>query len=258
MSRLFSQPNYNAFVKQLGQAIKDPKVRLTLKKGLQDGVKKDDMIRSTRAITKVSKLQPIQKEIDLSKSLSYVGAHPENVKPILEGKTLTSKNFGGKLLVTSKGKHIVDGHHRWSQTYMINPDAKVESVDLNVANPANALVASQAVIAAETSKVSSRTVGKGEDIYSMSSADIERKMQRHLTPAFYRAFYKVRPNQFKTKKDVHNHLLSNILRLKVQHKPATSISRGVMPVFDDVGAKKATAKLERGEVNLKKPFVKGA
>lgn len=256
MNRLFNEPNYTVFVKNLGKAAEDPKVQSVLRKGLQDGLKRDDIIRTKHAINQTEKMQPIQSEIDLSKSLSYLGSHPKNVPKILKGETLGPEDFGGNDIVTSKDRYIVDGHHRWSQVYMINPEAKVESIDLNVENPKNALVASQVAIAATTGKVSTRHVGEGKNIYNMPVGKIEKDMKTYFTPEFYEAFYKTNPKQFKNKDDVHNHILANILRMRIKSKPATDISRADMPVFDEVGAKVAANKLSNGEINIKKPFVK--
>jgi hypothetical protein len=257
MERVFEAPDYASFVNRLGNAIDDQKVKLVLGKGLNDGVKADDIIKSKDVINPCKSLKPIQKEIDLEKSLSFLGKHPENVPLYLKGDTVTSKQFGGNQIVTSKGKFIVDGHHRWSQVYMINPDAKVESVDLNVANPENALVASQAAIASITGDVSERKVGEGKNIYDMSVDAIRNSMVTYFAPEFYEAFYKTKPHQFKSKNDVNDYILGNILRMRVEDKPATTISRSSMPVFDDADVCNAVGRLERGEINLKKPFIKG-
>lgn len=258
LERLFSNTKYESFVKSLGKAAEDPKVRLVLRKGLEDGVKTDDIIRTRTASNVAYELLPIQKEIDLSKSLAYIGKYPKNVPDILEGKKLTAKHFGGYMLVTSKNTYIVDGHHRWSQVYLINPKAKIESIDLNVENTKNALIASQVAIASATGEVSKRQIGENKNIYEMPVSQVEREMKQHFTPKFYAAFYKTQPNKFKTEKDVQDHILLNILRMRVERKPKTSISRSKMPVFDEIGAKEATRKMHRGEVNIKKPYIKAA
>ena len=256
MNRLFNEPDYQVFVRNLGKAAEDPKVKAVLMRGLQDGLKRDDIIRTKHAVNQTETLQPIQSEIDLSKSLSYLGKNPKNVPKILRGETLGPSDFGGNDIVTSKDSYIVDGHHRWSQVYMINPEAKVESIDLNVENPRNALVASQVAIAGSTGKVSMRHVEEGKNIYKMPVGRIEEDMKTYFTPDFYNAFYQTAPDQFKSKDDVHNHILANILRMRIKSKPATDISRADMPVFDDVNAQGAANKLSRGEINIHKPFVK--
>lgn len=256
MEHVFEAPDYASFVNRLGNAISDPKVKLVLGKGLSDGVKADDIVRSKEVLKPCRSLKPIQKEIDLEKSLSFLGKHPENVALYLKGDTITSKQFGGNQIVTSKGKFIVDGHHRWSQVYMINPDAKVESIDLNVANPENALVASQAAIASITGDVSERKVGEGKNIYDMPVDAIRKNMVTYFTPDFYEAFYKAKPQHFKSKNDVNDYILGNILRMRIEAKPATTISRSSMPVFDDADVHNAVGRLKKGEINLKKPFIK--
>ncbi|MDD5551422.1 MAG: hypothetical protein PHS34_09195 [Candidatus Omnitrophica bacterium] len=256
METIFKAPDYTSFIRRLGSAIYDPKVKLVLGKGLSDGVKTDDIIKSKNILKQVSKLKPIQREIDLEKSLAFLGKHPENVPLILKGGPLTSKNFGGHTVVTNKGKNIIDGHHRWSQVYLINPSAKIESVDLNVENPENALVASQAAIASITGSVDVRTVGEDKNIYSMPVDAIHKNMVKYLSPSFYEAFYKARPDQFKSSQDVEDYILGNILKMRVEVKPLTNLSRGIMPVFDEAGVEYATDKLSMGKINLKPPFIK--
>lgn len=258
INEIFRSKSYRSFVRRLGAAAKDPKIRMVLIRGRQDGMITDDLIATKDIVRKSSQLQPIQREIDLAKSLKWVGSKPEHVPLILRGGTLGAKHFAGNPIVTSKGKYIVDGHHRWSQVYMVNPEVKLKSIDLNIDDPEKALRASQVAIATFTGTVPVHKAEKGMNIYDMSIGDIERNMKKYLTPKFYEAFYKTKPKLFKTKSDVHDHLLTNILRIRRFNKPATDITRGYMPQYSLKDVERASGSFARGEVNIKRPYIKRA
>lgn len=71
-------------------------------------------------------LRPSQSQIDLKKALSH-----------LFGEEDWQKFFGNETveftdpIVTFNGEFIVDGHHRWAEVMLINPDAKVDCLDFS-------------------------------------------------------------------------------------------------------------------------------
>jgi hypothetical protein len=256
LTRLFDTTDYDSFVDQLGVDVGDPDVKRILGQGLLDGVKSDDVVSSSLVVHEAKDLQPIQREIDLAKSLEDLGSDPKNVALILKGGPLGPAQFEGKRIVTSRNKFIVDGHHKWAQIYMLNPQAKIESSNLNVENPLNALMASQVAIASITGDVSSRKVAKGQNIYDMPVKEMYSEMKTYFTPQFYDAFFKTDSNKFRSKQDVRDYILGNILRMRVDDKPATQIPRSKMPQYKDDITQKAIDELAAGEINIKKPFVK--
>ena len=57
----------------------------------------------------------------------------------------------GGPVVTYNGKYVIDGHHRWSQVYAANPDAKVPTIDIRGnLKPSEMLKVVHAAIAAAT------------------------------------------------------------------------------------------------------------
>ena len=75
----------------------------------------------------VSKLFPTQSEIDIQNSIKHWVAHPENLPNIWKDKDF-GHNFGVPVLVytTDGSKYwIIDGHHRWSQVALLNPEGAV-------------------------------------------------------------------------------------------------------------------------------------
>ena len=257
VERILREPRYESFIKQLGTAARDPKIRHILIGGLMDGQLVDDLVTSNVIIRKTSNLTPIQYEIDLMSTLAWIGGHPENVPHILRGGTLGPEHFGGNPIVTGGGGYIVDGHHRWSQVYLINPEARLRSIDLNIVDPEKALRASQIAIAALTGEVPVQPVKPGKNLYEMSLGDIEEALPRYLSKEFYEAFYETDP-RFVTREDVHRHIMGNIARMRKTSRPASDIGRELMPQFDVIpgGPQAGTEALEEGLVNRSRPYIK--
>ena len=253
---ILNEPRYEAFVERLGEAARDPKLRAVLIGGLLDGEKLDDMVQHGDIMRMSQNLTPIQHEIDLEKSLEWVGQHPENVPLMLRGGTLGPEHFGGVPLVTGYGQYLIDGHHRWSQVYMINPEARMDCINLHIEDPRVALRRSQVAIAAMTGEVPVAKVEPGKNIYTMSPEEIRATIPRYLSHKFYQAFYDTYPDRFRTKEDVHDHIYKNIIMMRRQNPPQTDIGRELMPQLGKVGARQGVEALEAGEVNIKPPYVK--
>jgi len=256
VEKIYSEPRYEDFIKKLGKAAKDPKVKAVLLGGLIDGRKTDDIIKNTTIMRMSKNLTPIQQEIDLESSLKWIGRHPENVPLILRGGTLDQKNFGGVPIVTSYGSYIVDGHHRWSQVYMINPEARLESINLQIEDPKAALRESQIAIAALSGKVPTSRIQPSKNIYTMNPKQIRVLTPKYLSPQFYEAFYKTYPRRYKTPADVEDHIYRNIMKMRLQNPPQTDIDRSLMPQYSAVGVTRGTYALQRGRVNIKPPYSK--
>lgn len=153
--------DYSTFVAHLKSDAADPKVRELLGAGLEDGEAggNKDAFSFGNATPAVSSLIPMQKEIDIDKSLGW---------PIVktQGSGL-AKNVSasgpvklGSPIVIFNGKYIVDGHHRWSQLYACNRNASIVAIDITNPHiePLEALKAVQAAIAHQTGKVPVQTV----------------------------------------------------------------------------------------------------
>ena len=114
----------------------------------------------------VTDLQPTQKEIGLQNSLDWAITQ-EDANQYFDGD---SKTIGAPI-VTYKGKYVIDGHHRWSQLYMLNPKAKItayniESIDDNPnAKPEYVLKKLQMIIGAYFGIIPKADVKAAVDVY---------------------------------------------------------------------------------------------
>lgn len=79
--------------------------------------------------TPVSYLQPTQNDISLQDSLEKTVANEFNcMYDLIKGQSIKL----GIPIITCNGKFIIDGHHRWLQAACINPDATMETLDLQI------------------------------------------------------------------------------------------------------------------------------
>lgn len=103
----------------------------------------------------VKSMIPTQNEIDLEKSLGRPLTDPVVLELYFRGGIINPPTgVGGStsaaVLSSNNGIYIIDGHHRWSSIFMINPNAQVTEVDMNyVPNPQTGLKEAQLAIAAQ-------------------------------------------------------------------------------------------------------------
>ena len=161
---LVKMPFGQEFVSKLSELIKDDKVTAFLNSGLADGNPADDKITVKRGAIAVSSLKPTQNEIDLKGSVGFVFNNPSMAAGSLAGAAGIVKSP----LIVSNG-YVIDGHHRWSQVYCINPSATIDCIDFDFKSPGEALKAVDLAIAAKIKRLPSANVEAGFNIYDLRS-----------------------------------------------------------------------------------------
>jgi hypothetical protein len=168
------EKDYMAFVQKLSQVTSDPEFQKALNYGLHDGDPNDEKVALNNISPKVTELKPTQNEIDMNGSLKFAVASVENLLDLLKDG---EKSPGGNPIVTgADGKLVLDGHHRWSQVYCINPRATIKAVDLKIpgAGPMAYLKVMQLAIASNLKKVPVQTV-KGTNLLDPSLTKVQLK-----------------------------------------------------------------------------------
>jgi len=95
-----------------------------LERGLKDTSKKDDKIVVRIQQKSIKDLRPIQKQIYFDKSLGMTAKF--GVKS--SSDFLQKQSF----FVTSSDNFIIDGHHRWLSGCIIDPEMKVNCLDIDL------------------------------------------------------------------------------------------------------------------------------
>jgi|LakMenEpi03Aug12_release.lakeMendotaPanAssembly.Ray.scaffolds.fasta_scaffold378582_2 hypothetical protein len=119
---------YEAFIKALGEGANDPKLKAAIASGLKDNNKEDDVFDFTVEIgIPVRGCKPTQSEVVVDKSLSFplTSTDKGSLETLLTSGKGKSYTAGGPIVVFSDGttNYVIDGHHRWSQVHVVNPDA---------------------------------------------------------------------------------------------------------------------------------------
>jgi hypothetical protein len=220
--------DYVSFVKDLGDNIKDPK--------FVDAIKSlsGDMPVKTSAISPVcTDLQPTQNEVVMDKSLSYPLKDATSADACLKGGVVAP---AGKSIVTGGGgKFVIDGHHRWSQVFCMNPDAKIKAIDLtDIKKPLEALKATQIGIAAQTGTVPT-AAGGGVNLFQVGEGELKKYVIDNIAEPVVEVFAKYGKGD--SPETIADYIWGNVQTLKKTSPPvAGAPKRDVMPQTDDAPA----------------------
>ncbi len=192
----------------------------------------------------VATLIPTQNEIDLEKSLKRVLQDPVALAADFAGGVVTPGG-GMPVLTADNGTYIVDGHHRWSVIYLVNPSAQVTITDIGyVPNPQTALKEAQIGVVAQLGylKVSA---GGGINVYTVdrsvfdasTATWINEGAQKAEVLAVFRKNLGIPDTATEAEQitAIQNYLWTNVQRMRALNAPIPdATSREVMPQVDPI------------------------
>lgn len=246
----------------------DPKVKAILNMGHKDLKEDDEKIPVAKKNIPVKSLYPTQSQIGLNDSIGYLAfKQPENAKASLEG----ASNFGGGMILTANGKYILDGHHRWSQVYLMNPDATIPALDLtlNVKSETEMLKVIQLAIAATYRKLLMKAADAPTDIFSDEKAGANCEKIPDMLKGIFEGKYGMPKggsidNVAKFKEilqEAWNTDESGIIEKLTEHakeikarRPANAPARAIMPQPSDTAAATGNPK-DDGTGQMPKAFI---
>jgi hypothetical protein len=221
------QDAYPEFMAKLGQHIKDPKFQAAIK-----------LLSSFRRVTyknletPVTQMRPTQNEIDIDGSLKYPLTDPFTAELYLRGGIVAVA--GKKIISSNDGKFVIDGHHRWSQLYCINPKAMMVSFDLSdIKNPMHALAYTQLGIAGQTGVVPVSVV-KGTNLLVASKKQIYDYIARIITKPVVDVFVKIlKLNPLNPIPQIQEYIWNNVNLMQLNNTPVPGAPpRSLMPQTD--------------------------
>ena len=190
----------------------------------------------------VGKLLPSQNEISLSSSLAFPLTDPDSLRTAFNGGNVSVA--GRQILTSADGQYIVDGHHRWSQLFLINPYANIGAADIGyVPNPKQALAQTQVALAAQTGWLEETTAGN-DNLFTLDEASFNTqvaaiidngvKAGQPTKPAVFAVFTEFLDLDGQTDEQkmvsIQNYLWSNVILMRNQNFYITGAPvRDVMP-----------------------------
>lgn len=214
------QYSYADFVRELDYNIEDPKFVNAIK-----SLAKMLPVKLNPIAPDVVNLKPTQNEIVLNSTLKYPMKDPIRIKEFLDGGIVA---VAGRTIVTGGGgKFIIDGHHRWSQLFCINPYAKIKSIDLPIKDPISALKATQLGIAADVGDVPS-ALGGGVNLLKINETTLKRYVIDNVHDSVVEVFNSAGIGN--TPEAIADHIWGNVMLLQINNAPIKNApSRDIMP-----------------------------
>ena len=180
------------YVPLLQKIAKHPEFRAIAGAGLTDKAgPADEVFKVEPGVVKASGLKATQAEIGFHNSLKDQVKNP-SWKPTaaalgLNGEPIQMPCKPGPrcAILTFAGKYILDGHHRWSQVMMMNPNAEVDVDDLKatgaLTSPEAALKLMQLAIALKAGKAVTADF-EGKNLMASNEDEVAEYVRTEITP----------------------------------------------------------------------------
>ena len=195
-------------------------------------------VKTKKIAVKASKLIPTQSEIDIDGSIGYVIEHkPDQIFKILKSKNPLAIN-NKQIITCNDGKYIIDGHHRWSEVLLINPEAELDCLNIDLDSPLKTLKAIQLGIKAKKNKLPTSSV-EGHNLLTLSQEEINDWTQKAISKTnIEEKFREYASDNWGSNMSFADWITKNsgFIKSAVKQNPLKSqkIPRSIMPQTDDV------------------------
>lgn len=239
--------NYEAFIADLNTLASDPKIAY-LRDAIIDKFNSPDGLSvkfSGEVALPIRNIHPTQFEVDMEKSLQFpLRDKPEGIDNAFSGKPVKIKGLPLVVAEVSGVYYIIDGHHRWSQVYCLNPDAEmivriIQSNELfDSADDVLKLVQMQLFIAKDGGELPQATVDSEYNLYTINETGFKDWVRKTITDeaqAKLVKYVKKEDNELPDDEFVLDYLWNNILTMRNDAEPTPNAhGRGDMPQTDKV------------------------
>lgn len=216
MIELIQDKDYDETVDFVDEIVKDPKLKFLLGLGF-GGDFSNLKLKLKKTNIPAKRLIPTQNEIGTDETLKYL-VQGKDIDVCFEKTTIVKKP-----IVTFQGTFIIDGHHRWSQIFVTNPDANIVCIDITGnLSPLSMLKAVQCTIGSNTGKLIRKDI-QGKNLYDTTEKELRKYFKDNLSDS-------VRENLLKYYEDPEYSLVQNVIQLQRNNKPILNApDRGEMP-----------------------------
>jgi hypothetical protein len=252
------------FVAVLKQIASDPEFRKLALAGQNDpGGPPDEAITVSKGQPVAAKnLTPTQKDIDLEKSLGDQMTNkwkpPATETALFRGAIEMPSPGGAQPVLTYGNKYILDGHHRWSQVMMTNPDGMMAVNNLSgpaLPNEEVALKATQLAIAALAGQVVTKDTKI--NLLAVDEEYIKNYVRKRIQPAVLELLVKYNKISKPDPDLAAEYYAGNLAAIK--EKPPGKFARAKgMPQADDSGVPQVQVNtaLAKGNINFDDPSLR--
>ena len=225
---LIQEKDYDETVDFVDDIVKDPKLKFLLSLGF-GGEFANLKLKLKRTTIPAKRLVPTQNEIGTNETLRYI-IEGKDIDVCFEKSTIVKKP-----IVTFQGTFIVDGHHRWSQIFVTNPDANLVCIDITGnLSPVSMLKAVQCTIGSNLGHLIRKNI-KGSNLYDLSEKQIRKYIEDNIQELAVE-------NLSKYYDDPIQALVDNVIQMQRNNTPILNApDRGEMPqtskdpeLFDDL------------------------
>ena len=240
------------FPKKLSQV--DPKqAKKFVSGGENDGEVPDDQIKVKPITVPASKLKPSQSSMNIEKALAFAIHMMTKTHPFTDGP-------GGDLnAFISNDMHIMDGHHRWVGSALVDPKSKIGGFVVNF--PGSQLIA---VLNALTVGQFGITTGKEASggFGQFKEGPIRAQLDKFLASGVW----DMKPEQVQqaiegftgltgeeAKEAAVKKFVKNLSALSFKLPPEAP-ARPDMPVIDKKNVAKAVDALKKGKIDVNPPY----
>lgn len=224
--------NYEAFIADLNTLAEDPKIAhlrdaIVEKFNSPDGVS----VQFSKATSMgIRNIHPTQFEVDMEKSLAFpLEKRPEMIDMAFSGEPVIIKNIPLVVAEVDGTYYIIDGHHRWSQIYCLNPGSEmvvrvIKSDMFKDADDVLKLVQMQLFIAQDGGKLPQATVDSEYNLYTIQENAFKEWCSKTMTDNAKQTFAKY------IKDEPVGYLWGNVETMRKEAQPTPNAhGRGDMP-----------------------------
>jgi len=254
LSKSFKAASVPAYVSLLQKYSDDPKIMAALKAGRTDGQPNDEKFDVAETTIPAKNLKPTQNEIGAEESLKNICTNQYgSLESFLNGNPDV-----GSPIITYNGEFVLDGHHRWSQVYAANPEAKLKAINvIGKVDPKDILKAVHtaiAVDAGETKTISANL--KAGNLLTFTSKDTYGYVLDNLDDKAREVW---NTHGYDDDAAIAKHIVKNVSMMIKRSKPESwAPKRDFMPQPEKSNSDKWGVALKQGDVNLINPKTKDA
>lgn len=246
IKQLSANADLGGYVDYLNKMLDDPDAKSILLNAFLNAEEDSYEFSGKMINIPVSKLHPTQSEIDVDKSLGFPFKSEKAANMSMDNFFSGSTVVMPFPLITFNGQFIVDGHHRWSQVYSFNPDAKMECFDLKVKSGGkideqDMLKIVQGLLAAKRAEDGKgsipRSTVEGANLFKMSEKEVKDTIVRYCDKDAKVAEIIMNAAECNGAEELADYLCGNLMKLRADNMvyAKKGNNRGVMPQTDRGG-----------------------